>query len=43
MKNGKPALPDARVLRQRAEQKLRERQALAKLPPGEIDARALVH
>src|ERR1035441_2711786 len=43
MKSGKPTSPDARVLRQRAEQKLREHQALAEQPPSEIDARALVH
>jgi PAS domain S-box-containing protein len=43
MKSGKPTSPDARVLRQRAEQRLREHQALAEQPPSEIDARALVH
>jgi PAS domain S-box-containing protein len=43
MKNAKPTLPDARALRQQAEQKLREHQALAKQPPKETDARALVH
>jgi PAS domain-containing protein len=43
MKNVKPTPPDARVLRQQAEQKLREQQPLAEQPPSEIDHRALVH
>src|ERR1035438_9376995 len=43
MKNAKLTPPEARVLRQRAEQKLREHRALAEQPPSEVDARALVH
>src|SRR5271157_5352571 len=43
MKNAKPTPPDARGLRQRAEQKLRERQAPAEQEPSTLDARALVH
>ena len=43
MTSAKPTPPDDRVLRQRAEQKLREQQALAEQPPSKIDARALIH
>ena len=43
MKNAKPTPREARALRQRAEQKLREHRALAEQPPSEVDARALVH
>jgi PAS domain S-box-containing protein len=43
MKDAKPTSPDARVLRQQAERKLREQSPLAEQPSSEIDARALVH
>ena len=43
MKNAKPTSPDARSLRQQAEQKHREQHPLAEQPPCEIDARKLVH
>jgi PAS domain-containing protein len=43
MKDAKRTSPDARVLRQQAERKLREQSPLAEQPSSEIDARALVH
>jgi PAS domain S-box-containing protein len=43
MKNARPTPPDARVLRQQAERKLREQPPLAEQPASEIDARTLVH
>ena len=43
MKSAKSKPPVDRVLRQRAEQELREHQALAEQPPSKIDARALIH